>query len=58
VGRPLGVRDVEWLRDPDGIPFGYGHLSIAAGDLAQLAELWLAGGAGPGSWWIRPTSPR
>ena len=41
---PLGVTDVEWLRDPDGVPFGYGHLHLSARDLAQVGRLWLDGG--------------
>ena len=41
---PLGIDDVDWLRDPDGVPFGYAHLSIAAADLAEVGQLWLDGG--------------
>jgi CubicO group peptidase (beta-lactamase class C family) len=41
---PLGISDIEWLRDPDGIPFGYGHLRISAADLAEVGQLWLDGG--------------
>ena len=51
---PLGVEDVEWLRDPDGIPFGYGHLRIAARDLAQVGRLWLDGGRVRGRQLVDP----
>ena len=51
---PLGVEQVEWLRDPDGIPFGYGHLSIAAADLAELGQLWLDGGRRKGRQLVDP----
>jgi CubicO group peptidase (beta-lactamase class C family) len=51
---PLGVQDVEWLRDPDGIPFGYAHLRIAASDLAQVGELWLRGGRWDGRQLVDP----
>jgi CubicO group peptidase (beta-lactamase class C family) len=41
---PLGIRGATWHRDPDGIPFGYGHLHVQASDLARLGRLWLDGG--------------
>ena len=42
---PLGIRSPIWQCDPDGIPFGYGHLRLAARDLARLGQLWLDRGA-------------
>jgi CubicO group peptidase (beta-lactamase class C family) len=42
---PLGIRSPTWQSDPDGIPFGYGHLRLAARDLARLGRLWLDRGA-------------
>ena len=54
---PLGVRDRHWLTDADGIPWGFGHLSVSADALARLGHLWLRGGAtgddqfvDPGFW--------
>ena len=52
---PLGIAPPEWTRDPDGVPFGYGHLRLSADDLGRLGRLMLDGGrvgrpapAGPG----------
>jgi CubicO group peptidase (beta-lactamase class C family) len=42
---PLGIRSPTWQCDPDGNPFGYGHLRLAARDLARLGQLWLDRGA-------------
>lgn len=41
---PLGIDDTHWTTDPDGVPFGYGHLRIGASDLARIGQLWLDGG--------------
>jgi CubicO group peptidase (beta-lactamase class C family) len=41
---PLGVTDAEWLADPDGVTFGFAHLSLSAEGLGRLGELWRAGG--------------
>ena len=38
---PLGIADVTWLADPDGVPFGYGHLRLSAADLGRVGQLWL-----------------
>ncbi len=38
---PLGITGQEWLADPDGVTFGYAHLSLRADDLARLGSLWL-----------------
>jgi CubicO group peptidase (beta-lactamase class C family) len=38
---PLGIDDVSWLADPDGIPFGFGHLRLSAADLGRIGQLWL-----------------
>ena len=51
---PLGVEDVEWLRDPDGVPFGYGHLRISARNLAEVGQLWLDGGRRRGRQLVDP----
>ncbi|SDS40967.1 Beta-lactamase [Friedmanniella luteola] len=41
---PLGVPAPVWTCDPDGVPFGYGHLRLAADDLGRLGRLLLDGG--------------
>ncbi|GAA1428657.1 hypothetical protein GCM10009616_08810 [Microlunatus lacustris] len=41
---PLGIPAPRWDRDPDGVPFGYGHLRLAADDLGRLGRLLLDGG--------------
>jgi CubicO group peptidase (beta-lactamase class C family) len=41
---PLGVGDVVWAADPDGVSFGYAHLRLPADGLARLGELWRDGG--------------
>ena len=51
---PLGVQDVDWLRDPDGVPFGYAHLRIGAADLAEVGQLWLDGGRRGGRQLVDP----
>jgi CubicO group peptidase (beta-lactamase class C family) len=42
---PLGIARPEWLADPDGYPFGYGHLRLTAADLGRIGQLWLDGGS-------------
>ena len=41
---PLGIRDADWLADPDGVSYGYAHLRLSAESLGRLGELWRAGG--------------
>ena len=41
---PLGIAAPDWDRDPDGVPFGYGHLRLSADDLGRLGRLLLDGG--------------
>ncbi|HWT25478.1 MAG TPA: serine hydrolase [Solirubrobacteraceae bacterium] len=36
---PLGMRDVRWLRGPDGHDVGCAHLRIRAQDLGVVGEL-------------------
>ena len=38
---PLGIEESSWLADPDGIPFGFGHLRLSAADLGRIGQLWL-----------------
>jgi CubicO group peptidase (beta-lactamase class C family) len=41
---PLGITDVVWPADPQGITHGWGDLCLEARDLAKLGQLWLNGG--------------
>lgn len=41
---PLGIPAPVWAADPDGVPFGYGHLRLSADDLGRLGRLLLDGG--------------
>jgi CubicO group peptidase (beta-lactamase class C family) len=45
---PLGITRQEWRADPDGVTFGYGHLSVRAEDLLRLGSLWLDHGSWQG----------
>ncbi len=47
---PLGIADPPWAADPDGVPYGFAHLRLSAGDLGRLGELWRGGG----EWRGRP----
>jgi len=38
---PLGITRFDWLADPDGVSFGFGHLRLRAVDLLTLGSLWL-----------------
>lgn len=39
---PLGVSRWTWPCDPEGIPFGFGHLQLSPLDLASFGRLWMA----------------
>ncbi|MEV3973444.1 serine hydrolase domain-containing protein [Streptomyces sp. NPDC050698] len=41
---PLGIARAHWPRDPDGLPYGFGHLRLSALDLVALGRLWSTGG--------------
>lgn len=51
---PLGVAAPQWLTDPDGVPFGYGHLRLGAGELGLLGQLLLDGGRHHGRTLVDP----
>lgn len=51
---PLGFHGARWTCDPDGTPFGYGHLHLRAVDLARLGQLWLDGGRHQGHQLVDP----
>ncbi|GAB2596751.1 hypothetical protein GCM10027168_31910 [Streptomyces capparidis] len=44
---PLGIGPRPWPRDPDGLPYGFGHLRLSPLDLVALGRLWLDGGTAP-----------
>lgn len=41
---PLGITQVTWPTDPQGIAFGWGDLHLQPRDMAKLGYLWLHGG--------------
>jgi CubicO group peptidase (beta-lactamase class C family) len=45
---PLGISDVKWDADPQGITRGWGDLHLLPEDMVKLGALWLAGGAWDG----------
>ncbi len=51
---PLGFEGAQWAHDPDGVPFGYGHLRLRARDLGRLGRLWLDGGRCAGRQLVDP----
>jgi hypothetical protein len=42
--RPLGITDVYWPSDPQGVTHGWGNLQLRADDLAKIGLLLLRGG--------------
>jgi CubicO group peptidase (beta-lactamase class C family) len=59
---PMGIRDVVWPADPQGINRGYGDLQLRPLDLAKIGQLYLNHGAWKGQelldpeWVARATS--
>jgi CubicO group peptidase (beta-lactamase class C family) len=51
---PLGITQTDWRCDPDGIPFGYAHLSISADGLGRIGRLWLSDGTWHGRQLLAP----
>jgi CubicO group peptidase (beta-lactamase class C family) len=45
---PLGITDVVWPADPDGISHGFADLRLEPRDLAKLGYLWLHDGSWDG----------
>jgi CubicO group peptidase (beta-lactamase class C family) len=41
---PLGITDIAWDNDPQGITRGWGDLHLIPGDMAKLGLLWLQDG--------------
>ena len=55
VFSPLGITNVAWPADPDGVSHGWGDLQMEPRDMAKLGYLWLHGGEWNGAQ-IVPTS--
>ena len=58
---PLGIHDVQWPPDPQGIVNGHGELYLHPRDAAKLGFLWLHGGEWDGHQivsreWVRAAS--
>lgn len=51
---PLGITDVAWPSDPQGIPLGYSELSMTPHDLAKIGYLYLNGGEWDGQQIVSP----
>jgi CubicO group peptidase (beta-lactamase class C family) len=45
---PLGIRDVSWPADPDGVSDGWGDLHFQPSDMAKIGYLWLQSGVWDG----------
>ena len=59
--KPLGISDVVWITDPDGIPLGAGGFKLTPRDMAKLGYLYLRNGQWEGqqivsSDWIRKST--
>jgi CubicO group peptidase (beta-lactamase class C family) len=46
--KPLGIRDVYWKSDPQGITRGWGDLHLKPADAAKLGYLWMNNGVWDG----------
>ena len=58
---PLGIHDVQWPGDPQGVTNGHGELYLHPHDSAKLGFLWLHGGQWDGQQivsreWVRASS--
>jgi CubicO group peptidase (beta-lactamase class C family) len=51
---PLGIRDVTWLADPQGVTRGGGDLFISPRDMAKLGYLFLRNGEWDGQQIVSP----
>ena len=45
---PLGIRNVQWPSDPDGVSHGFADLKLQPRDMAKLGYLWLHHGVWEG----------
>ena len=61
---PLGIPEIGWPRDPQGVTHGWGDLQLRPRDLAKVGFLYLHGGRWEGrqivspEWVARSTTPR
>ncbi len=46
-----GCADIDWPRDPDGVPYGFGDARLTPRQLLSFGQAWLGGSAVPG--WYR-----
>jgi CubicO group peptidase (beta-lactamase class C family) len=51
---PLGISDVAWIADPDGIPLGAGGFKLTPRDMAKLGYLYLRNGQWDGQQIVSP----
>lgn len=51
---PLGIADVQWRHDPQGVSAGGAGLYLQPRDMAKLGYLWLRGGAWDGQQILPP----
>jgi CubicO group peptidase (beta-lactamase class C family) len=52
--KPLGIKDVEWIADPAGIPLGAGGFPLTPRDMAKLGYLYLRKGQWDGQQIVSP----
>ena len=45
---PLGIRNIQWPSDPDGVSHGFADLKLQPRDMAKLGYLWLHHGVWEG----------
>lgn len=58
---PLGIADVAWPADPQGVTHGWGDLRLFPADAAKIGQLWLDGGRAGGRQivseaWVRASA--
>ena len=52
---PLGIQDVIWESDPQGLTRGWGDIHLMPGDAARIGYLWLSNGVWEGKQIVSPT---
>lgn len=51
---PLGIAEIIWPTDPQGLPHGWGDLHLRPEDMAKLGQLYLEGGIWNGQQLLPP----